>query len=275
MKSILKYVTAAIGLFAFISTASAQSPDTIAQIKQRGKIVVGVKNDYKPWGFLDPSGKIIGMEIDLVDEVAKKLGVKAELLPVTAANRMEFLGRGRIDMVIATMGDTEARRKVVGMIEPNYYAGATNVLAPKSAKLKKWEDLKGRKVCAVQGAYYNRRVSEMYKPELVVFPAVPDALNALAGGNCVAFLFDDTLIVSTLAGGDPKWAGYEMPLVSEDPQLWAIGVRLADLNAPFGKMLKEMSIDWHKSGKLLALEKKWGIKSSPYLIATNKKLNGK
>jgi polar amino acid transport system substrate-binding protein len=274
MKSILKYMTAAIGLFACVSTAVAQSPDTIAQIKQRGTIIVGVKNDYKPWGFLDPSGKIIGMEIDLVDEIAKQLGVKAELIPVTAANRMEFLSQGRIDMVIATMGDTEARRKVIGMIEPNYYAGATNVLAPKSANLKKWEDLKDRKVCAVQGAYYNRRVTQLYQPELVVFPAVPDALNALIGGNCIAFLFDDTLIVSTLAGGDQKWAGYEMPLASEDPQLWAIGVRLADLDAPFGKLIKDMSVGWHKSGKLLELEKKWGIKSSPYLIEQNKKLSG-
>jgi polar amino acid transport system substrate-binding protein len=274
MKRIFTYLISAIGLLASVALAAAQTPDTLAQIKQRGTIIVGVKNDYKPWGFLDPSGKIVGMEIDLVDDIAKRIGVKAEMIPVTAANRMEFLTQGRIDLVIATMGDTDARRKVVGMIEPNYYAGATNVLAPKSVNLKKWEDLKGRKVCGVQGAYYNRRVSQLYQPELVIFPAVPDALNALIGGNCIAFLFDDTLIVSTLAGDDAKWASYEMPLASEDPQLWAMGVRLADLDAPFGKLLKQISIEWHKSGKLLDLEKKWGIKSSPYLQEQHKKLSG-
>ncbi len=63
-----------------------------------------------------------------------------------------------------------------------------------------------------------------------------------------------------------------MPLVSEDPQLWAIGIRLEDMDGPFGKLVKEMSVDWHKSGKLLELETKWGIKQSPYLIETNKKL---
>jgi polar amino acid transport system substrate-binding protein len=187
---------------------------------------------------------------------------------------MEFLNQGRIDLILATMGDTEARRKVVGMVEPNYYAGGTNVLAPKSAKLKKWTDLKGRKVCGVQGAYYNRRVTQVYSPELVVFPAVPEALNALQGGNCVAFLFDNTLIESTLAGGDPKWADYEMPLVSEDPQLWAMGIRLADMKAPFGEFLRKLSVDWHKSGKLIELEKKWGIKQNPFLVEMNKKLKG-
>jgi polar amino acid transport system substrate-binding protein len=248
--------------------------DTIAKVKQKGTIVVGVKNDYKPWGYLDPSGKIIGMEIDLAEDIAKRLGVKLEMIPVNATNRMEFLQQGRIDLVIATMGDTEPRRKVIGMVEPNYYAGATNVLAPKSASLKNWTDLKGKKVCAVQGAYYNRRVSELYSPEMVVFPAVPDALNALQGNNCIAFLFDDTLIVSTLTGGDPKWADYEMPLQSEDPQLWAIGVRLEDLNGPFGKFMKDLSTEWHKSGTLVDLEKKHGIKSSPFLQEMNKKLKG-
>jgi len=259
---------------AWLGGSAAQAQDTLAKIKERGAIVVGVKNDYKPWGYLDPSGKIIGMEIDLVNEIAAKLGAKVEMIPVIAANRMEFLNQGRIDLILATMGDTAQRRQITGMIEPNYYAGGTNVLAPKSAGLKSWNDIKGKKICAVQGAYYNRRVTQLYQPDLVVFPAVPEALNALQGGNCVAFLFDDTLINSTLAAGDPKWASYEMPLASEDPQLWAMGVRLADLDAPFGKLLKDLSIEWHKTGKLLELEKKWGIKSSPYLQETNAKLKG-
>ena len=267
----LSRLLAGVALMAGLAAVPAYAQDTIAKIKERGTIVVGVKNDYKPWGYLDPSGKIVGMEIDLVNDIASKLGVKVEMIPVIAANRMEFLNQGRIDLILATMGDTAERRKVVGMVEPNYYAGGTNVLAPKSANLKQWADLKGRKVCGVQGAYYNRRVTQLYAPELVVFPAVPEALNALAGGNCVAFLFDNTLIESTLAGGDPKWAGYEMPLPTEDPQLWAMGIRQADMNAPFGEFLKKLSVDWHKSGKLLELEKKWGIKENPFLKEMNQK----
>ena len=273
LKSLSRILAGAV-VAAGLAAAPVYAQDTIAKIKERGTIVVGVKNDYKPWGYLDPSGKIVGMEIDLVNDIASKLGVKVEMIPVIAANRMEFLNQGRIDLILATMGDTADRRKVVGMVEPNYYAGGTNVLAPKSANLKQWTDLKGRKVCGVQGAYYNRRVTQLYAPELVVFPAVPEALNALAGGNCVAFLFDNTLIESTLAGGDPKWAGYEMPLPSEDPQLWAMGIRQADMNAPFGEFLKKTSVDWHKSGKLLELEKKWGIKENPYLKEMNAKLKG-
>ena len=93
----------------------------------------------------------------------------------------------------------------------------------------------------------------------MVFPAVPEALNALQAGNCVAFLFDDTLIVSTLAAGDPKWANYEMPLPG-GPAALGVGIRLEDMDAPFGKLVKEVGMDWHKNGKLMELERKWGIK---------------
>lgn len=260
---------------ACLAIVPARADDTLAAVKQKGTLVVGVKNDYRPWGFIDPSGQIVGLEIDLAREVADRIGVKLELVPVTAVNRMEFLRQGRIDLIIATLGDTPERRKIIGMIEPNYFAGATNVLAPKSAGLKSWADLKGKKVCAVQGAYYNRRVAQLYQPDMVVFPAVPDGLNALAAGNCIAFLFDDTLIESTLAGGDPKWADYDMPLPSEDPQLWAMGVRLEDLNGPFGKLLSQMSTEWLKSGHIIDLEKKWGIKPSPYLQEMHDKLAAK
>ncbi|HTZ37878.1 MAG TPA: transporter substrate-binding domain-containing protein [Stellaceae bacterium] len=269
VKLVLALVLVALG------ASRALAEDTLAKVKAAGQISVGVKNDYRPWGFLDSSGQIVGMEIDLARDVARRLGVGVRLVPVIASNRMEFLQQGNIDLIIATMGDTPERRKVVGMVEPDYYAGGTNILAPKSAHFHAWTELKGKRVCAVEGAYYNRRVAQLYQPELVTLPAVPEAMKALQGGNCVAFLFDDTLIQSTLAAGDPQWADYEMPLPSEDPQKWAIGVRLDDLNGPFGEFMKKTSEEWHRTGYLVDEEKKWGIKPSPYLAEMHAKYSAK
>lgn len=265
---------ALVGLAALAFSSAPSPADTLADVKARGKLIVGVKNDYRPWGFLDTSGQIVGLEIDLAKDIATRLGVGLELVPVVASNRLEFLQQGRIDLLVATLGDNPARRKVVGMVEPNYYAGGTNIMARKSAGLKDWAQLKDRNVCAIQGAYYNRRVTELYGPKLVVFTGIPEALNALQQGSCAAFLFDNTLITSTLSAGDPQWAEYEMPLKTEDEQPWAIAVKLDELGAPWGQMMKTISTDWHKSGKLLELEKKWGIKESPFLVEMNKKLAG-
>ena len=116
---------AALAAVALVAAGSAWAQvDTIASVKQKGKLVVGVKADYKPFGYTDPSGKIVGLEIDLANDVAKRLGVGIELVPVIAANRMEFLKQGRIDLMIATMAYKPDRAEVVGIPEPFYYAGA-------------------------------------------------------------------------------------------------------------------------------------------------------
>lgn len=267
--TIIKTIAAAA--IAFGLAAAPALADQLSDIKERGTLVVGVKNDYKPWGFLDPSGEIVGMEIDLARDVAERLGTEIELVPVVASNRMEFLQQGRIDLIIATLGDTPQRREVIGMIEPNYYAGGTNVLAAKSAGLTEWSDLKGKEVCAIQGAYYNRRVSQEYEPNLLAFAGIPEATTALRNGNCVAFVYDNTWIESQLAGGD-EWADFEMPFETEDLQAWAVAVKLEELAGPWGDFMREVVTDWHSSGQLIELNSKWGIKDNPFLVEMHEKL---
>lgn len=265
MKKLL-VLTASIALM-----AGAAAADKLDDIKAAGKIVVGVKQDYKPWGYLDSSGNLLGLEIDLAKDVAKRLGVLAELVPVVASNRMEFLQQGRIDLVIATMGDNPKRREVVGMIEPNYYAGGANVIAPKISGLSTWEDLRGKDVCALQGAYYNKPVTQEYGTNILAFAGVPEATAALTNGSCVAFLYDNTWIESQLAS-DPVWADYSMPFITEQPQPWSIAVPLADLDQPYGLMMKEIVTDWHKSSFLIERNADNGIAPSPFLQEQHDKL---
>src|SRR5215216_5581139 len=99
---------AALAGVAFAAGASAQ---TLDKIMSRGVLVVGTKADYKPFGFRDPSGAIVGFEPDIGKEVADKLGVKLELEPVVSSNRMQFLQQGKIDLMIATMNDKPRPRR--------------------------------------------------------------------------------------------------------------------------------------------------------------------
>ncbi|HTX02702.1 MAG TPA: transporter substrate-binding domain-containing protein, partial [Candidatus Acidoferrales bacterium] len=131
--------------------APASARDTLADIKQRGKLIVGVKTDYKPFGFLDPSGKVVGIEPDLAADVAKRLGVSIEYVPVVAANRIQFLQQGRIDLMIATMTDTPQREELVGIVKPSYYAAGVDIIARKGSGLRSWDDVKGKSLCGIQG----------------------------------------------------------------------------------------------------------------------------
>ena len=272
LKTLFSY--AAAGLLAAtagLSTTGPSAAETLKDILDRGEIVIGVKADYRPWGYRSDDGSLIGLEIDMAQDLAETLGVELEMVPVTGSNRMEFLNQGKIDLIIATMGDNVNRRKVVGMIEPNYYAGGTNILASKAVDLSEWEDLRGKPVCGIQGAYYNRRVTQLYGINLVAFKGVPEATNALRQGSCIAFLYDNTWIQSQLAG-DQSWSEFEMPLVTEDPSVWALGVRQDDLDGPFGLLVKGKVADWHRTGWLIEKEQEWGIDGSQFLVEMHEAL---
>ena len=243
-----------------ILVTSAANADTLDDVKKKGVLVVGTKADYRPFGYLDSAGKIIGFEADLAGDVAKRLGVKLELVPVVASNRIQFLQQGKIDLMIATMSDTLERRKIIDVVDPVYYGSGTNVMAAKSPRLTSWSELRGKKVCLIQGAFYNKELQEKYGVEGVAFPGTPEAYAALKNGNCVAFAYDDTAIVGELL--KPEWSTYEMPLDSILFQPWGIAVKQGEKS--FADFLSKTSTDWHKTGFISQLEAKWGIKPTAF-----------
>ncbi|WP_299615036.1 transporter substrate-binding domain-containing protein [uncultured Tateyamaria sp.] len=256
-------------LLASALSVAAASADVLDTIKERGTLIVGVKADYKPYGFLDTSGNVIGIEPDLAKDVADILGVAIEYVPVVSSNRMQFLEQGKIDLMIATMTDRPDRREVVLIPDPNYYSSGTNILSLKSLGLTEWEDLRNKPVCGIQGAFYNKATSQNYGAEIVAFKGTAEAYSALKAGNCAAFVYDDSAIVAKT--NDPEWADYEMPLQTIDDAPWGLAVALGEEN--FAQMMSDMIIDWHKTGRILELETKWGVTNTPFAKAMNEKYN--
>jgi polar amino acid transport system substrate-binding protein len=244
---------------AFVAVAARA--DAVDDIKARGKLIVGSKADYKPYGFRDASGKIVGIEPDLAALLAKKLGVKLELVPVVSSNRMQFLEQGKIDVLLATMSITSDRRKVIWILDPPYYSSGTNILAPKQAHFTKWEDLRGKPVCGIQGAFYNKKTAEVYGANIVAFKSTPEVYTALKQGRCVGFVYDDSSIMGTLS--DKKdWGDYEMPLPTIDETPWGMAVRFNEYRL-YGIVSEEIQ-RWHGNGTILEEETKWGVKNTSF-----------
>ncbi|MGI9319369.1 MAG: transporter substrate-binding domain-containing protein [bacterium] len=257
-------------IFGSVSSFAAECTNEVwNKVMSRGKLTVGVKADYKPWGYRDESGAIVGMEVDMAQAVADAMGVELETVAVQSSNRMQFLEQGKIDMMIATMSDRPDRRKIVGITLPNYYTSGTNVMSPKAVGIKNWEDLKGKPVCGKQGAFYNKIVSERYGAEVVAFTGNAEAKQALRDKKCIAWVYDDSSIMSDLSSGN--YDDYEMPLSSEDDNPWGLAVPLAEKDCVFGHFMSGLTFNMHQSGELIELEKKWGIQPTQYLVNQNEK----
>ena len=271
-KIITSFLTAILTIspISLFADGHACTNDVWNKVMSRGKIVVGVKADYKPWGFRSSDGNIVGMEIDMATDVAEKMGVDLELVAVQSSNRMQFLEQGKIDLMIATMSDRKDRREIVGIVGPNYYTSGTNIMSPKALGLKNWEDLRGKPVCGKQGAFYNQIVEERYGAKIIAFTGNAEAKQALRDKKCIAWVYDDSSIGSDLSSGE--YDAFEMPLNSEDDNPWALAVPSKERNCVFGRFMSGMQYQWHQDGSLIALEEKWGIKPTKYLADYNERM---
>lgn len=267
MKTTLTLATALATALAPLAAIAECTNDTWNKVMERGKIVVGVKADYKPWGFRDTDGSLVGMEIDMAADVAEKMGVELELVAVQSSNRMQFLEQGKIDLMIATMSDRADRRDIVGIVGPNYYTSGTNLLAPAALGLTDWDQLAGKPVCGKQGAFYNQIVEERYDAQIVAFVGNAEAKQALRDKKCIGWVYDDSSIMADLASG--QWDDFEMPLATEDDNPWALAVPKAEENCVFGRFMSGMQYNWHRDGTLMDLEAKWGIQPTRYLADQN------
>lgn len=257
-------------------TAMAQQPpDLLDQIKARGKLIVGVKKDVLLWGFLNPqTNRIEGLEPDLAKNLADRLGVQLELVGLITAERIEAISSRRVDVMIATLSDTEERRKLMTLVQPHYYSSGVNILARKTEGFKNWADLRNRRVCGRRGAFYNRPIAVEYGADIVALYGNELAKAALRDGRCSAYLFDDTSISALLT--DAAWgAQYEMPLTTINSVPWSVALHKSEGGGALEALVSAAIVDWHRSGLLVKLEKKWSILDSEFVKKMNALWNRK
>ena len=235
------------------------------QIKTNGLIVVGVKADYPPWGMYNADGsELIGLEVDLAKDLAKRLKVDLELVPVSSQNRLQKLEDGTIDLVIATMGDTNARRERSGLILPNYYSSGVALLSKNDIIFTDWNQLKGREVCLTRGAYFNPVLIDRFLIKPVLFEGTRDTGLGLKSGQCIGWAYDNTSLEQKILEGGWEDYSFKLPTILSTP--WALAVPIEERDARFGAFVSDVVEDWLRTGYILELQTKWGLSKTKFLI---------
>ena len=259
---------AAAGLLASMivaaSNASSQIPSSpvLSAIKESGVIRIGVKTDVEPFGLVNPDGEVVGFEIDLASDIAERLGVRLVKVPVSTEARFQKLELGEVDLLLATVGDSLERRKIATAIEPGYFESGVTVMLRPDQRLKDWNAVRGKTLCALQGAYFNRPTSERYLLELQTFKTVRDALLAVHGGRCDGFLYNAPAIKNLLQKEEFK--GYTAPFPQALVTPWTMFVKKAEGGKEFEKFLGNVTVDWYRNGMIVKAAATWGVSSSSW-----------
>ncbi|MEU6712084.1 glutamate ABC transporter substrate-binding protein [Nonomuraea sp. NPDC046802] len=177
---------------------------TMARIRDRGVLVVGIKFDQPMFGYKDPAGgRITGFDAEMARLVAKDLtGSERNIrfIETVSRQRENFLSQRVVDIVIATYSITPARAERVAFSDPYYYAGQDLLVRAGDTSIGELADLDGKIVCTVAGSTSVERLRERVPgADVEIVDAYSECVPALINGRVDALSTDDTILLGLLA----------------------------------------------------------------------------
>jgi ABC-type amino acid transport substrate-binding protein len=198
----MKASVIALGLLAATALSSQAHADKLDDIIASGTLRCAVVLDFPPMGSRDDSNNPIGFDVDYCNDLAKALGVTAEIVETPFPERIPALMSGRVDVGVASTSDTLERAKTVGMSVP-YFAFEMAVTANDKSGIKSFEDMKGKIVGATAGTFeaiaLENQVKEWGTGEFRPYQTQADVFLALSQGQ-----IDATVSTSTVAQANVK-----------------------------------------------------------------------
>ena len=233
--------------------------DDLSRIEQKGKIIVGVRDDASPFGFRDKNGVLVGYDIDLARILAQNIlgnSSAVEFVPVTASNRIMKLNSGEIDCLIATMSITNQRQQILDFSMPYYMAGQA-ILVRSTSKATSLRDFEGNKLIIVYGSTSERNLRSNV-PEVTVlgYKTYNDAYKALKSGKAEGIVADDTILLNFAL--NDKSVKLLPKRYSKEP--YAIAFRKGQQSARLISKTNYVIENLQSTGKLNRLQEKWKIK---------------
>lgn len=236
-------VAAALSLIAMlVHAAPSHAESTLQTVKTRGTMIAGVRFDSPPYGSVDSNGKNVGIDIDVAGEIAKRLGVKLELVRVTGQSRIPTLNSGKIDLLVADLTHTREREKAIDYTM-TYVEDGVGIMVRKGSDIKTAANLNGKAVSFVQGSTADAALRKAApEAKITMYQEYPQAFLAFQQGLTDAFL-SDALILDQFAKTDPGKFEVLSPYLVPEPI--AIGLRKndSDWRNALDSILQDMVVD--------------------------------
>ena len=186
-------------VFALISAAAQAAPvyRTLDEIKADGTINIGVFSDKNPFGYVDENGEYQGYDVYFAERIGKDLGVKINYVSTEAANRVEYLETGKVDIILANFTVTPERAEKVDFALP-YMNVALGVVSPDSRVITDLSELSADDpVIVISGTTAETYlIANNPAVKLQKYDTYANAKNALENGNGVAWANDNTEVIA-------------------------------------------------------------------------------
>ncbi|NHC40199.1 transporter substrate-binding domain-containing protein [Bacillus sp. MM2020_1] len=224
----------------------------LAAIKKNGVIEIGIEGAYPPFNYFDKSNKLIGFDVDIANEITKRMGVKPNYVATPWDTIIGGLQSKKYAIIISSMAITEERKQKVDFTDPYYHTGAQLFVNEDYSEIKDpKKDINGKKIGVAIGTTFEKKATELgativnYKSDLLTF-------QDLANKRVVGVITDKAVGSRMI-----KEKGFKFKAVGDMLYRDAAGITLNKheeaLKAEINKHLKEMMED----GTYEEISKKW------------------
>lgn len=170
---------------------------TLDEIKESGTINIGVFSDKNPFGYVDENGDYQGYDVYFANRIGEDLGVKINFVSTEAANRIEYLETGKVDVILANFTVTKERAEKVDFALP-YMNVALGVVSPESKVIESLDNWNSKdEMIVISGTTAEPFLIENYPNiPLQKYDSYATAKNAMENGNGVAWANDNTEVIA-------------------------------------------------------------------------------
>lgn len=181
----------------FYGVSEAPAGDeSLNKVKESGKLILGLDDSFPPMGFRDDNNEVVGFDIDLATEVAKRMGVELVIQPIDWNAKEVELSTGRVDCLWNGMSVNEERLEKMFIPKP-YVANKQIVIVPNDSDIQTIADLAGKTVGLQQGStsYNALEENEVFSSigEVIQLPENVTVFMELQAGRIDAFVVDEVV----------------------------------------------------------------------------------
>ena len=234
MKKIIALALVAIMLVCTLAGCGAKGK-TLAEVKEAGKLTVATSPDFPPFESLE-GGKVVGIEVDIMNLIAKELGVELEIIQMDFDSVLFGIQSAKYDCGMSGITASEDRKENMLFTTP-YYNAAQVIVVKEGSAITGKADLAGKKVSVQTGT----TADEGCKAEgldVSAFAANADAKAALTTGKVDAWIVDNLTAMQMVEEGDGLVILTEK--MTEEPYAFAFAFGSEDLVAEIDKALKTL-----------------------------------
>ena len=242
----------------FLIAACAISTGVNAQnalddVMKSKKITIAIPTDFPPYGFVGTDLKPQGLDVDMANYIAQKMGVSIELAVVTSANRIPYLQTKKADLVISTLGKNPDREKVIDFTAA-YSPFFQAVFAAKGVSLKSFADLAGKSVGVTRGAIEDQELTKLApaSADIKRFEDNNATVSSFVSGQVQA-IATGASVAGNMMGKNPQLGTEYKLLLKDSPNFIGVGKGEDKLRLKVNDIIAEAK----KNGDIDKMANKW------------------